>query len=453
MKIRTKLTLRYSLITALVFTLFVVFVYLFSERNREKEFFRTLRAEGVTKLNLAIEGEIDAAILQSIYLSNREFINEVEVAVYDMNFNLLYHDAIDIDIVKETPEMLKQTHISGSLQFYEDKYQAVAFIYTIGNEAFFVTAAAYDGYGFAQQKTLATLLIALWVIGILIIIPSGYFLARGALSPVAKIINEVEHISDFNPDVRLIVRGKQDELSILAETFNEMLNRLEKSYDSQKMFVSNISHELRTPLAAIIADIELALRYEHTPQEYAQIMENVLSDARRMERLSKGLLDLARTGYDTAKIAKDEIRLDEALLDARDTVMKNHKNFTVELIFDNETDDDKQITVIGNEYLLKTAFINLIENNCKFSANKTSTIRISPCSGHSVIRFSDNGAGMSEEEIEKIFIPFYRGENQAQGYGIGMALVERILLLHNGEIDVLSKKGEGTVFVVSLKHV
>ena len=453
MKIRTKLTLRYSLVTAFVFTLFVVFIYLFSAQNREREFFRTLKAEGVTKLNLFVEGEIDAEILQSIYRSNREFINEVEVAVYDMNFNLLYHDAVDIDIVQETPEMLAQTREFGLLQFYEGRYQAVAFIYTINGTDYFVTAAAFDGQGFAQLRRLAILLITMWFVGILTIFTAGYFLARSALAPVAKIINEVEHISDFNPDVRLVVNNKTDELSILAQTFNEMLDRLEKSYDSQKMFVSNISHELRTPLAAVIADIELALRHEHTSQEYAKIMENLLSDARRMERLSKGLLDLARTGYDTAKIAKEEVRLDEVLLSARETVMKNNKNFTVELIFDHETDDDKQITVFGNEYLLKTAFINLIENNCKFSENKTSTISISSYDGNSVIRFSDSGIGMSETEIEKIFTPFYRGENEAEGYGIGMALVNRILLLHSGKIDIVSKKGEGTVFVVELRHV
>jgi len=452
MKIRTKLTLLYSLVTAFVFTLFVVFILLFSEQNREREFFRTLKAEGVTKLNLVVEGEIDPTILQSIYRSNREFINEVEVAVYDMYFNLLYHDAEDIDIVQETPEMLEAAR-SGSLQFYEGRYQAVAFIYTINGMDYFVTAAAFDGHGLAQQRTLAILLIILWFVGILTIFIAGYFLAQRALAPVAKIIGEVEHISDFNTDIRLVENNKKDELSVLTRKFNEMLDRLEKAYDSQKMFVSNISHELRTPLAAVIADIELALRYQHTPQEQTQIMVNVLNDARRMERLSKSLLDLARTGYDANKIAKEEIRLDEALLDAREIVMKNHKDFTIKLIFDHETDDDKQITVFGNEYLLKTAFINLIENNCKFSENKTSTISISSHKGNSVIRFADNGIGMSETEIEKIFTPFYRGENEAEGYGIGMALVNRILLLHNGKIDIQSKKGNGTVFVVSLPHI
>jgi len=455
MKIRTKLTLRYTAVTALVFTLFAVSVYLFSEQNRENEFFRTLKREGITKLNLFVEGNIDEAIMQSIYRNNREFIDEVQVAVFDMGFNLLYHDAQDIDIVKETPEMLEYIRTFGTLKFYEGRYQAIGFVYALGGKEYIVTAAAYDGHGYAEQRMLAILLIGLWLAGISIIIPSGYFLARGALSPVAKIVDEVEHISDFNPNVRLIAKNKQDELGILAETFNEMLNRLEKSFDSQKTFVSNISHELRTPLAAMIAELELALRYEHSSREYTEIMENVLNDARRMERLSKGLLDLARAGYDTAKIAKEEVRLDETLLNARETVIKNNKNFTVELIFDSETDDDRQITVFGNEYLLRTAFVNLIENNCKFSPDKTSIVSISFCNGSSIVRFSDSGIGISPDEIDKIFTPFYRGENseKAQGYGIGLALVNRILLLHKGEIIVQSHKGEGTTFVVSIPHV
>lgn len=455
MKIRTKLTLRYTAVTAFVFTLFAVAVYLFSEQNRENEFFRTLKKEGITKLNLFVEGNIDEVIMQAIYRNNREFINEIQAAVFDMDFNLLYHDAQDIDIVKETPEMLENIRTFGLLRFYEGRYQAVGFVYSIGEQEFIVTAAAYDGHGYAEQRMLAILLIGLWIAGTLIIIPSGYFLARGALSPVAKIIDEVEHISDFNPNVRLIAKNKQDELGILAETFNEMLNRLEKSFDSQKTFVSNISHELRTPLAAMIAELELARRQEHNAQEYTEIIKNVLNDARRMERLSKGLLDLARAGYDSAKIAKEEVRLDETLLNARDAVMKSNRNFTVELIFDSETDDDRQITVFGNEYLLRTAFINLIENNCKFSPANTSLVNISFADGNSVIRFSDNGIGISSDEIDKIFIPFYRGKNreQAQGYGIGLALVKRILLLHKGEIAVQSEKGEGTTFVVSLPHI
>jgi signal transduction histidine kinase len=272
---------------------------------------------------------------------------------------------------------------------------------------------------------------------------------------MAKIVNKVEHISDFNLNIRLAVKEEQDELDVLAQTFNEMLDRLEKSFDSQKMFVSNISHELQTPLAAMITELDLALRRERTIDECVEVMRTILDDARRMESLSKGLLDLARAGYDPAEIGKEEVRLDEVLLDARDTVIKANKGFTVELIFDKEVDDEKQITVFGNEYLLKTAFINLIENNCKFSENKTSAVSLSFCDDNSVIRFSDTGVGISKDDIEKIFTPFYRGESKdyAQGHGIGLALVHRILLLHKGRIIVDSDKGKGTVFEVLLPHV
>lgn len=455
MKIRTKLTLRYTAITVTVFTVFAVSVYLFSEWNRERQFFRTLKQEAVTKLNLFVEGNIDEEIMQAIYRNNREFIDEVEVAIYDTDFNLLYHDAIEIDIVKETPEMIEEIIRLGLITFYVGRYQAIGLFYELHGKEYVVTAAAYDGHGHAQQRMLLFLLIGLWFAGILFIVPTGYFLARGALSPVARIVDEVEHISDFNLNTRLEIKDKQDELGELAETFNEMLDRLEKSFDSQKMFVNNISHELQTPLAATIAELELALRRERTSAEYVKIMKNVLADAHRMEDLSKDLLNLARAEYDSAEIAKEEVRLDEALLDARNTIIKNNKDYIVDLIFDKEVDDEKQITVFGNEYLLEIAFINLIENNCKFSENKTSIVSLSFNETHSIIRFSDTGIGMSKNEIGKIFTPFYRGENkaQAEGHGIGMALVQRILILHKGRIFVNSRKNEGTTFEVSLPHL
>lgn len=102
MKIGTRLTLRYTGFTAAVFLLLVAAIYLFSERNRSNEFFRDLKKEGITKANLFLDNRVDAKTMQSIYLNNREFINEVEVAIYDTTFHLLYHDAKQIDLVKET---------------------------------------------------------------------------------------------------------------------------------------------------------------------------------------------------------------------------------------------------------------------------------------------------------------------------------------------------------------
>ncbi|MCC8088990.1 MAG: HAMP domain-containing histidine kinase [Rikenellaceae bacterium] len=455
MKIRTKLTLKYTGITAAVFTVFILSVYLFSGTNRDTLYYRNLKQEAITKADLFLTGKVDAATMQEVYHNNRRFIDEVEVAIYDTVFNLIYHDAVDIDIVEETPEMLRTIMRSGEISFDVDNYHAVGILFVHDNNTYIITAAGYDGYGHAKQRLLGIVLVLLWAVGLFIIGLTGYYLAAAALSPVKAIIDEVEEISDNNLDVRIKHGDGDDELAELSQTFNDMLDRLEKSFESQKMFISNVSHELRTPLAALIAELEIGLIRDRENKEYERILSVCLDDAKKIEKLSAGLLDLAKADSDPQNIERRNIRLDEILLDSRAMILKANKEYTVELIFDHEIDDDLQITVLGNEYLLKTAFTNLIENNCKFSEDKKSSVIISYFNRTSIIRFSDAGIGISESDIYDIFKPFKRGSNGEyyRGYGIGLALVKKILELHNGTIRVSSREGEGTVFTVEIPNV
>ncbi|MDD6210858.1 MAG: HAMP domain-containing sensor histidine kinase [Bacteroidales bacterium] len=455
MKIRTKLTIRYTAVTAAVFLLVLLAVYLFSERGRSNEFFRGLVKEGITKANLFLQNRVDSTTMQSIYLNNREFIDEVEVAVYDTAFTLLYHDARQIDLVKETPAMLRQIVHDKTLLFYQDKYQVAGFLYTFRGKDYIVTAAAYDGYGYAKQKALGILLIILFLVALALLLAVGYLLARSALAPVSGIVREVAHISASNLGQRLPVPDPGDELGELALAFNRMLARLEESFNAQKMFVSSVSHELRTPMAALVAELELALLKERTPAEYREAIANALGDTRNIATLSEGLLNLARADYDPRQIKMEEIRLDELLLDARETVLKANPAYTVELLFDLEPGDDSEITVFGNAYLLRTAFVNLIENNCKFSADKTSFVRISFWQHNSILRFSDTGIGMTPDDLRNLFTPFFRGSNKdyARGHGIGMALTQKIITIHKGTVTVGTQPGEGTVFTVEIPHL
>jgi len=456
MKIRYKLTVRYTGVTAIIFSLFVLFVYFFSEHSRENEFYRDLTREAVTKANLFLSGQSDAETMQSIYKNNRQFIDEVEVAIYTPDFDLLYHDAQDIDIVKETPELISSTMRKLGLRFYEGDYQALAMVYAFKGKDYIITAAAYDGYGYAKLESLTTLLFVLWIVGLIILAFIGYLLARGALHPVSRIVDEVDAITDLCLNTRLVVKKEHDELDELSETFNQMLNRLEQSFNNQKMFVSNVAHELRTPLASLITELEVALlREQRTTDEYKTVITNTLTDAQNLKHLITGLLDLAKANYDVSQIATEELRLDELLLDARETVLKANKDYSIDLIFDQDANDESLITVKGNEYLLKTAFVNLMENNCKFSDNKSSDVQISFYGKNSIIRLADSGLGIPADEIDKIFTPFYRGANsiRIKGQGIGMALTQKIVLLHNGTITVHSHIGEGTTFVVKIPHI
>ena len=455
MKIRSKLTLRYTGVTAVVFLGLLSAIYFFSERSRNREFFRDLKSEGITKANLFLKNQVDAVTMQSIYLNNREFINEVEVAVYDTSFQLLYHDAKQIDLVKETPEMMERITRNKVIEFYQGRYQVVGMLYEFEGKEYIITAAAYDGYGYAQREALRVMVACMLLLGLAILLGVGYLLARGALTPVSDMVEEVRAITASNLDTRVPVRYENDELGELAVTFNRMLDGLEKSFEAQKMFVSNVSHELRTPMAALVAELELALLKDRAPEEYREAIRNVLNDAQGVVRLSEGLLNLARADYLPERVKMEDVRLDELLLDAREMVLKANPDYKVELIFEGEADDDRVLTVLGNSYLLRTAFVNLIENNCKFSGDKTSLVQITFWEDMSIIRFSDTGIGMTPDDREKLFSLFYRGSNKdyAPGNGIGMVLTRKIVTMHKGTIQVNSQQGEGTVFTVELPHV
>lgn len=456
MKIRTTLTLKNTCTTATVFLLCMVLIYCLSEHTRSRTFFHDLRREAVTKAHLFLQNRVDAQTMQDIYLNNMKFINEVEVAVYTPDFRMLYHDAVQNDIVKESRAMVNEILRKHEIEFYVGDYQAIGMLYTFEGKDYVVTAAAYDDYGYANISELGRTLLILLVVGLSLLAVVGWLLARAALSPIRSIVKEAEAITASEISRRLPVKNEKDELGELCTTFNALLERLEVSFRSQKMFVSNVSHELRTPLAALIAELDLSLQKERTGGQYRTVIEAALQDARRMSKLIDGLLNLAKADYQKEQIKMEEIRLDELLLDVRECLLRAHPDYRIHLLFEQEeAEDDSLITIRGNLYLLSIAFSNLIENNCKYSADHTSFVQISYWDKWAVLRFSDCGVGMSEADKQHLFTLFYRGsqEQVIEGHGIGMALSQKIIRLHQGDIAVHSEQGKGTTFVVELPHV
>ncbi len=302
------------------------------------------------------------------------------------------------------------------------------------------------------------LLLCLSVTAVLLVVVflTFYAIAYHALLPLREMAQVAEGINERQLHQRLPERGIDDEFTTLTVALNAMLDRMEQSFDEQKMFVSNVSHEMRTPLAAIIAGLDLSLQKERTAQEYVGTIANALDDAHRINRLIDGLLNLAKASYNREQIQKEAIRLDELLLDARATILKGHPQYHIELIFEQDCDDDDSlITVMGNVYLLTVAFSNLIENNCKYSSDKSSFIQISYWEQLAIVRLSDSGIGMSDDDKAHLFTLFYRGDKErtVEGYGIGMVLSQRIIHLHEGTIAVYSEHGKGTTYVIELPHV
>ncbi|MFC0181173.1 Signal transduction histidine kinase [Pseudarcicella hirudinis] len=455
MKIRTRLTILFTFITATILLLFASVIYYSAKKNREKDFYTSLKKEAITKANLFLNAEVEVKTLQEIYHNNRKILNEVEVAIYDTSFHLLYHDAVDLDFVKETRPMIDEIYKKGEVRFYQKDWQVIGLKFPYKNKKYLITAAAYDQYGYDKLNSLLRTSSFVFVISILFIYLAGHFFSKKAFEPVTQMTDKVKKISATNLDLRLNTNKNNDELTDLANTFNEMLNRLENSFDAQKHFVSNISHELRTPLTAMFAELQLTAEKERSNEQYKKAIEHIISDTQKLIHLSNNLLDLAKANYDSAEIAFKNLRLDEVLIEARNDVLHNNSSFKINIIFEKDFEDDADISVNGNEYLLKVAFANLMENSCKYSNDKQSTVAVSFDKEGIILRFSDNGIGIAADDLKSIFVPFYRGENKTftEGNGIGLSLSQKIVLLHHGNISVTSQTNIGTIFTIQLPHL
>lgn len=455
MTIRNRLTLLFTGLFAALLLGFAFYIYFSSSQTREEEYYKRLSQQAITKANLLLDAKVAPDVLQLIYKNAPHSLFQEEVAIYDTAFHLLYHDAVEIDKIKETPAMIHEIIQKGEIRFTQGNIQAVGILYRHKGQSFVITAAATDEYGLIKLSNLKyTLLIGI-LCCILLTILAGRLFSREALKPVSKMVDEVEEITETSLDLRVKVENGKDEIGELAITFNRMLDRLEHSFAAQRQFVSNVSHELRTPLAAIVTELELALQKDRTTAEYKNLIALSLKDARRLVKLSNGLLDLAKANYDPSAISIREIRLDELLMDAREMVLKSNDVYKVTILFEQEIEDGDYISVNGNEYLLKVAFVNLMENGCKFSADHQCTVAITYFEDKTILRFTDTGIGISEQDQCHIFTPFFRGSNQefADGNGIGLSLTKKIIQLHKGSIQVISCAGEGTIFTIELPHV
>ncbi|MEF9476864.1 ATP-binding protein [Chryseobacterium sp. 1B4] len=268
------------------------------------------------------------------------------------------------------------------------------------------------------------------------------------MSPLSEMVNQIKKMTAGKLQLRLKTTKEKDELNELAQNFNGMLERLENSFDSQKHFVANISHELRTPLSAIITELELASEKDKTKEEYQETIRYALEDARNMVKLSNSLMDLAKASYDPNEISFSEVRLDEVLLESYTKTIKENSEYKVSLNIEDSV-EEHQLIIQGNEYLLQVAFNNLIDNACKYSPEHTCLIDVSAHSKTLTISFSNTGNIISKEDLQHIFKPFYRSETsrQEKGHGIGLFLTEKIINLHHARINVVSEYDE-TVFTV-----
>lgn len=447
MKIQTKTTILFTVITAIFFIVLEIVVYYFINQAAQNDFNKRVELRAKISAKYRFEkNKVSAEAFQQLqkeYLEKlpqeNAFVFEADsvTGLFKNNFPKEISDAFLQEIIQaDGASVFKQTrfrHFAGLL--HKD-----------GKNKHIVIKSATNQYGLEVISDLRKIMIITLLCSVVISYLAGQYFAKRTFSPFRNIISKVKQINENNLHLRLEEMDGTDEIAELTRTFNEMIDRIEMAFETQNNFISNASHELRTPLTAISAEADYALSKERNSSEYKQSVHHIASQAAKLQQLIKGLLDLAQTGFDGKKITWEMIRLDQLVYDAKenaDAILPGN-NITVSLL--QFPDDENKMNITGNYDLLKIAITNILLNACKYSGNKKVLLQLSFDEQFGSITISDNGIGIPAEELKHIYDPFFRASNTQsyEGYGIGMPLSKNIIRLHKGKIEVTSKVNEGT---------
>lgn len=299
-------------------------------------------------------------------------------------------------------------------------------------------------------KRLEYLVILFTIIGVVITIIVSKIMSRRILKPINNVIKTAKSISTDDLSKRIEIPKEEDELQDLTLIINEMLDRLETSFENQKKFVSDASHELRTPLAIIKGYAEIIRKRGTTDIDiFVESIDSIISETDNMRNLIQKLLFLAK-----GEITKINTKFTE--IDANEMVRQIHSDTVVSTKthkFHLEMGEDYKIK--GDETLLQQAIRALIENAAKYSEPNTNIyIKSFIKDGFGRISIRDEGVGISDEDAKRIFDRFYRVDlsrtKATGGTGLGLAIVKRIVEIHNGKIEIDSKMNEGTEISIVL---
>lgn len=449
MQIRTKLTLQFILIVVIILQISLFFIYFKFKEHVEDQFYNDLKSKAYMTAEMLVNiqdiepAEQDAKDSTEFYLESKEnflIFNNANKKIFE--FNKLNGE----DVPLQTLEQIKS---NGEYRFTHGKFKSIGIFYTnkFGKEYTVVSEAIFNS---SDLNNLRNIIIIDFCLIVLILAVSGWLFAGNALRPVSNIMNQLDEILPTDLSKRLTTNASKDELSRLGNTFNNLLDRIETAFKHQKSFLSNISHELKNPLTVITSQLEVVLAKERSNEEYQNTLNSVLEDVRDLSVVSDQLMQLARIKNNINPVQFENIRIDEVIWDARTALIKSFPHYKINVEYDQMKDEANFLEILGNEQLLRTALQNIMDNGCKFSEDHQVTVKLS-VTDKIWVRISDHGPGISDAEKELVLSAFYRSpeNSRIKGSGVGLALVDSILSIHNATLSIADNIPKGSVFTVA----
>ncbi len=408
----------------------------------------------VEKINLTRAAKValmdvvnDAA--DEILEIGKNFVFENNLKFYDDGVYVsLYDDSLHLLEGKRPSELATLPAFkNGKLRKMRDDDDALWYIYdsriTVEGTDVWIRGIGKNPIEQSMVSVVTRYLIIVLPLLIIIAVTGGFIISRKAFAPVRETISTVKNITDDGDLSRRIeiAEDRGDEIHSLALSFNEMFDKLEKTFEAEKQFTSDVSHELRTPLTVIKSQSEYAL--EH-PDFSGQALTTILGETERMSAMVNRLLTLARSESGRLTVDFENINL-SALCEG---VAEQQRMVTDKTI---STDIEEGITIRGDEGILIRILLNLIDNAVKHGGDKI-VLSLKSDGGFAFCSVKDNGEGIPSHIQDRIWDRFYCADRTSKEYssGLGLSMVKALVELHDGDVSVTSSPESGTVFTVRL---
>lgn len=471
--VRVKLTLWYSLVLAFVLVLLAVFTYFLYWRSisqRTDTGLSELAGAFVTTFNAELKDLTGADAVKNAgheaMLEHR--FRDTVIAVIDPSGGV-QQSSLELPTTGPSRERITGDLFS-SKEFHSLVAETGSRAYAFGN-----VPGGKDGFrAFARPLQAAdrnyTLVVLqslhpqremmddirdtfLWAIPIALLLAGvgGYFLARKSLAPVAAMASQARRMGAENLHDRLNVANQRDELGQLALSFNQLLERLEKSFELQRRFVADASHELRTPVAILRGETEVTLsKPDRPPAEYRETLAILRDESQRLAHIIEDLFTLTRADAGQYPLTLGSLYLDELASD----VLHHARSLAIGKDITLSSSIEPDLAVQADESLLRRMLLNLLDNAIKYTpAGGTVSLECRKEGHQYVVSVTDTGPGIPSEIQDRIFERFFRAdktrsraEGDTGGAGLGLSIARWIADAHHGRLELTRSDSSGSTF-------
>lgn len=449
--LRIRFALGFTLLFAIFLGTALTIIYFSYADFRKDEFYSRLKDRALTTFKFLVEVEqIDNELLKLIDKNTMNSLYDEKVLIF--KDKLPIYESLNKHVINISDSLFQLAAINQTYLTTQNEYEVVAVHIEQAGSSYTVIASAYDKYGRRKMSFLKWVILIVYASGLVLSGLATYLFVKYVIRPLDTLNTNIEKITSENLHLRLAEFGQGEEVDKLAISFNQMLLRLQQSFNFQKDFVHYASHELRTPLTAMINVTETALTKDLSNEQYHETLTKLYHQQQELTNMTNSLLLLS--DKKSQQKSYPELRLDELVFRSVEIVRNIFASAKIEVNIDGYIASEDAMMVSGNEPLLLMATNNLLKNAIQYSLDKTVFVTIRINEQRKQIEFKNEGDFFHEEEKKLLFTPFYRGSNAggSGGYGLGLPLVRQIAELHGATIEYY-RENDYNIFIFSFNGV